>query len=135
MCGILAVFGAASDVLIAQAQAAAQLLEHRGPDGQGAHVQPGVGALFHRRLSIMDPESGRQPLFGRDGAAVVHNGEIYNHRRLRDELERAGRVFRTGSDSEVLAHLYEAHGFRLDHEEVDTTWGTPLTEQRFVWTA
>lgn len=110
MCGILAVFGAASDALIAQAQAAAQLLEHRGPDGQGAHVQPGVGALFHRRLSIMDPESGRQPLFGRDGAAVVHNGEIYNHRRLRGELERAGRVFRTGSDSEVLAHLYEAHG-------------------------
>lgn len=110
MCGILAVFGAVDDAVLSQAAASAERLTHRGPDGHGLHYLPGVGALLHRRLSIMDPASGRQPLFGRDGAAVVHNGEIYNHAALRSELQAAGRVFRTGSDSEVLAHLYEAHG-------------------------
>lgn len=110
MCGILAVFGDVDDIVLSRAQEAAQRLAHRGPDGDGVHVQMGVGVLLHRRLSIMDPGSGRQPLFGRDGAAVVHNGEIYNHRSLRAELEAAGRAFRTGSDSEVLAHLYEVRG-------------------------
>lgn len=110
MCGILAVFGAVDDSILPQAAAAAAWLSHRGPDGRGVHVQPGVGALLHRRLAIMDPASGQQPLFGRDGAAVVHNGEIYNHEQLRRELKEQGRCFSTGSDSEVLAHLYEAHG-------------------------
>ncbi|MDC0722333.1 asparagine synthase B [Nannocystis bainbridge] len=110
MCGILAVFGAVDDAILSRATAASERLTHRGPDGHGRHYLPGVGALLHRRLSIMDPASGRQPLFGRDGAAVVHNGEIYNHAALRAGLQAAGRVFRTGSDSEVLAHLFEAQG-------------------------
>lgn len=110
MCGILAVFGAVDDLNLQQAAAAAAALAHRGPDGRGMHVQPGVGALLHRRLAIMDPEAGRQPLFGRDGAAVVHNGEIYNHAQLRRDLVERGRYLVTGSDSEVLAHLYEVHG-------------------------
>lgn len=110
MCGILAIFGNVTDTLLSQAQEAARRLAHRGPDGEGIHVQPGVGALLHRRLSIMDPESGRQPLFGATGAALVHNGEIYNHVELRAELRAAGRTLRTGSDSEVLAHLYELRG-------------------------
>ncbi|HEY8376533.1 MAG TPA: asparagine synthase B [Nannocystis sp.] len=112
MCGILAVFGALDNATVEQARAAAELLTHRGPDGRGLHLLPGVGALLHRRLAIMDPGSGAQPLFGRDGGAVVHNGEIYNHAALRAELQASGRVFRTGSDSEVLVHLYEAIGDR-----------------------
>jgi asparagine synthase (glutamine-hydrolysing) len=110
MCGILAVFGAVDDAVLSRAAAAAEQMTHRGRQGHGLHYLPGVGALLHRRLAIMDPASGRQPLFGRDGGAVVHNGEIYNHAALRAGLRAAGRVFRTGSDSEVLAHLYEAHG-------------------------
>jgi asparagine synthase (glutamine-hydrolysing) len=110
MCGILAVFGAVDDAIVSQATAAVAGLAHRGPDGSGMHIQPGVGALLHRRLAIMDPGSGRQPLFGRDGSAVVHNGEIYNHAQLRRELAEQGRRLLTGSDSEVLAHLYEVHG-------------------------
>lgn len=109
MCGILAIFGDVTDTLLSQAKEAARRLEHRGPDGEGIHVQPGV-VLLHRRLSIMDPESGRQPLYGASGAALVHNGEIYNHVALRAELRAAGRSLRTGSDSEVLAHLYELRG-------------------------
>ncbi|MCY0993517.1 asparagine synthase B [Nannocystis sp. ILAH1] len=110
MCGILAVFGAVDDALLSQATAASERLSHRGPDGHGVHYQQGRGALIHRRLAIMDPASGRQPLFGRDGGALVHNGEIYNHAALRARLQAAGRVFRSGSDSEVLVHLYEARG-------------------------
>ncbi|MDC0673562.1 asparagine synthase B [Nannocystis radixulma] len=110
MCGILAVFGAVDDALLSQAMTASERLSHRGPDGHGVHYQPGVGALLHRRLAIMDPAAGRQPLFGRDGGALVHNGEIYNHAALRAALQTAGRVFRSGSDSEVLVHLYEARG-------------------------
>jgi asparagine synthase (glutamine-hydrolysing) len=109
MCGILAVFGAVDDSILPQADEAAARLAHRGPDGGGVHVQPGVGALLHRRLAIMDPGAGHQPLFGRDGAAVVHNGEIYNHELLRRELSEQGRRCETGSDSEVIAHLYELH--------------------------
>ncbi|WP_434427173.1 asparagine synthase B [Nannocystis pusilla] len=110
MCGILAVFGAVDDALLSQATAASERLSHRGPDGHGVHYQRGKGALIHRRLAIMDPASGRQPLFGRDGGALVHNGEIYDHAALRARLQAAGRVFRSGSDSEVLVHLYEARG-------------------------
>ncbi|MCY1005172.1 asparagine synthase B [Nannocystis pusilla] len=110
MCGILAVFGAVDDALLSQAVAASERLSHRGPDGHGVHYLRGRGALIHRRLAIMDPASGRQPLFGRDGGALVHNGEIYNHAALRAGLQAAGRVFRSGSDSEVLVHLYEARG-------------------------
>ncbi|HVR61150.1 MAG TPA: asparagine synthase (glutamine-hydrolyzing) [Polyangia bacterium] len=86
---------------------------HRGPDGAGFHYD-GPVALAHRRLSIIDlSDAGRQPMTNEDGTvAIVVNGEIYNHRALRAELERKGHRFRSGSDSEVVAHLYEEEGAR-----------------------
>ena len=83
---------------------------HRGPDGEGFHVAPGVGLGF-RRLSIIDLETGDQPISNEDGTVtVVGNGEIYNFEELREELATAGHRFRTRSDIEVIVHLYEQYG-------------------------
>jgi asparagine synthase (glutamine-hydrolysing) len=85
-------------------------LVHRGPDSDGALVE-GPVALAARRLSIIDLETGDQPLANEDGTVVVvQNGELYNYRELRHELEQAGHRFRTHGDTEVLVHLYEEHG-------------------------
>ncbi len=85
-------------------------LVHRGPDDDDLHVTDRV-ALGLRRLSIIDVSGGRQPLFNEDRTiAAVCNGEIYNFRELRTRLVSAGHTFRTGSDAEVLVHLYEEYG-------------------------
>jgi asparagine synthase (glutamine-hydrolysing) len=85
----------------------ADAIRHRGPDADGFWVAPGVG-LAHRRLSIIDLAGGDQPIGNEDGAIqVVFNGEIYNYRELRAELEGRGHRFRTNSDTEVIVHLYE----------------------------
>jgi asparagine synthase (glutamine-hydrolyzing) len=85
-------------------------LHHRGPDGEGFHIAPGVG-LGIRRLAIIDLETGDQPITNEDESViVVCNGEIYNHVELRRELQSRGHRFRTASDVEVIAHLYEDHG-------------------------
>jgi asparagine synthase (glutamine-hydrolysing) len=83
---------------------------HRGPDGEGLHVEPGVG-LGHRRLSIIDIATGQQPLYNEDGSVVVvFNGEIYNYQELIPELQALGHVFHTRSDTEVIVHAWEAWG-------------------------
>jgi asparagine synthase (glutamine-hydrolysing) len=88
-------------------------LEHRGPDSRGLHVDDGVG-LGIQRLRVIDLATGDQPIFNEDGSvAVVLNGEIYNYRELRAELERSGHRFATRSDTEVIAHLYEEDGPQL----------------------
>ncbi len=88
-------------------------LFHRGPDSDGAHVDGGVG-IAARRLAIIDLTGGDQPIAGEDGrVVVVQNGEIYNHRELARELERAGHRFRTRCDTEVLVHGYEEWGAQL----------------------
>jgi len=85
-------------------------LVHRGPDSDGLFHEDGV-ALAMRRLSIIDIEGGDQPIANEDRSVVViQNGEIYNYRELRSELERRGHRFATHSDTEVLVHLYEEHG-------------------------
>ena len=92
----------------------AAAMVHRGPDGFG-FWQRGPMALGHRRLSIIDlSDAGLQPMTNEDGQiAIVVNGEIYNHAELRADLEAKGHRFASGSDSEVVAHLYEEVGARL----------------------
>ncbi|MEA2127087.1 MAG: hypothetical protein QOI80_3869, partial [Solirubrobacteraceae bacterium] len=86
-------------------------IHHRGPDSDGAHVEPGRCAIGFRRLSIIDLVSGDQPLTSEDGSVVATcNGEIYNFKTLRAELEGLGHTFRTGSDCEVIPHAYEQWG-------------------------
>ena len=83
---------------------------HRGPDDQGAHAD-GPLAFGMRRLSIIDVEGGHQPLTNEDRTLwLVANGEIYNYRALRRELQARGHRFGTGSDCETILHLYEEHG-------------------------
>jgi asparagine synthase (glutamine-hydrolysing) len=85
-------------------------LIHRGPDSSGVLCERGM-SLGMRRLRIIDLEGGEQPIYSRDGRyAVTFNGEIYNHRELRAELKSRGVEFRTQCDTEVLVHLFEAHG-------------------------
>jgi asparagine synthase (glutamine-hydrolysing) len=110
MCGIAGYFtktSEASDTL----QAMIRSIAHRGPDGEG-QWQQGRVALAHRRLSIIDlsPEAA-QPMHSADGTLhIVFNGEIYNYKDLRQQLLGNGTQCRTGSDTEVILHLYQAHG-------------------------
>lgn len=87
-------------------------LRHRGPDEDDVFLAPGIG-LAHRRLSVIDIASGRQPLGNEDGSVMVcYNGEIYNYRELSAELRARGHVFRTRSDTEVIVHAWEEWGER-----------------------
>lgn len=85
-------------------------LVHRGPDEEGSYVHEMVG-LGHRRLSIIDIKTGRQPIGNEDGSVVVIlNGEIYNFQSLREDLIQKGHSFQTNTDTEVIVHLYEEEG-------------------------
>jgi asparagine synthase (glutamine-hydrolysing) len=112
MCGIAGMFDIRGrreqDRAIVERMASVQY--HRGPDAGGFHFEPGV-VLAHRRLSIIDIATGQQPLFNEDGSVVVvFNGEIYNYQELIPELQAAGHVFHTKSDTEVIVHAWEQWG-------------------------
>jgi len=115
MCGIYGAFDPRSrlnDPLRAWSQAARDLLRHRGPDDEGCEERlHGQCLLGHTRLSIIDLETGKQPLCNEDETVwVICNGEIYNYIELRAQLIEKGHRFRTHSDCEVLVHLYEEKG-------------------------
>lgn len=123
MCGIVGFQGDYTFELLASMT---QAVAHRGPDGSGAVIIPADGqlptGLGHRRLAIIDLSSaGLQPMTVapdtgggmQRGLTLVYNGEIYNYRELRDELLSAGHEFSSGTDSEVLLHLYERDGLRM----------------------
>ncbi|HWF19263.1 MAG TPA: asparagine synthase (glutamine-hydrolyzing) [Verrucomicrobiae bacterium] len=112
MCGIAGklVFDASAKVETADIQAMLGPMSHRGPDGQGIHLDRNVG-LGHLRLSIIDLSTGAQPMTNEDKTVwVVFNGEIYNFQELRKRLLAKGHVFQSHSDTEVIIHLYEDLG-------------------------
>ncbi len=87
------------------------LLRHRGPDQFGLYLEERVG-MASARLSVVDLENGQQPIASADGTRwIVFNGEIFNHRELRAELESRGHNFASRSDTEVLLHVYEEWGW------------------------
>jgi asparagine synthase (glutamine-hydrolysing) len=115
MCGIAGLFhlGTPKPVDPARVRAMIDVQAHRGPDGSGIWTAQGVG-LGHRRLSIIDLGGGAQPMVSPDDRiAVTYNGEIYNFREIRRELEVGGAEFRTDSDTEVLIHGWRAWGPKL----------------------
>jgi len=114
MCGITGIvdLNARRPIEEAQLRAMNGALVHRGPDGDGFHVEPGVG-FGHRRLAIIDLEGGRQPLYNEDGSVVVtFNGEIFNFLDVERELLARGHTFRTRCDTEVIVHAWEEWGER-----------------------
>lgn len=130
MCGIhgvMALDGAPLDPAVADRMGTVS--RHRGPDDAGLFVTDGL-LLGMRRLSIIDLAGGHQPLHDADGSIqLVCNGEIYNFRELRRELEARGRRFATGSDCEVLVHLYAEQGEAMV-SRLDGMFGFALWDQR-----
>jgi len=131
MCGIVGIVRGprAAPASIAEVRRMADAIVHRGPDDEGFHAD-GPVVIGMRRLSIIDLAGGHQPISNEDGTVtVVCNGEIYNFKTLRAALIARGHSFRTGSDAEVLVHLYEEHGDRfLDH--VSGMFGLALWDSR-----
>src|SRR5580658_3618375 len=116
MCGIFGVLTVNQPAAQLQVERALAAVVHRGPDGEGiwrrAHGGPPFVAFGHRRLAIIDlSDSAAQPMESRDGAVcLTYNGEIYNYRELREELESVGFAFRSTGDTEVLLNAYRHWG-------------------------
>jgi asparagine synthase (glutamine-hydrolysing) len=108
MCGVVGMIGPRADIGIVRQMMTA--VQHRGPDDEGLWKSTGV-CLGHKRLSVIDLKSGNQPIHNEDKSLwIVYNGEIYNFRHLRLELESKGHGFYTRTDTEVILHLYEEYG-------------------------
>ncbi|MGB0454886.1 MAG: asparagine synthase B [Bacteriovoracaceae bacterium] len=114
MCGIMAVIGKVDEKLVLEQS---RKMKHRGPDDEGIFQTEAGVTLCHQRLSIIDLKTGHQPLVFEGGPALVHNGEIYNHEKLWEEV--AGRTPLakiSSSDSEIIAHLYKVYGKGAIHK-------------------
>jgi len=112
MCGICGRlnFSQAQPVSEADIRRMCAVIRHRGPDDEGIYVNRNVG-IGMRRLSIIDLAAGQQPIPNEDGTVwIVFNGEIYNYREIRHELEQKGHRFKTNSDTETILHAYEEYG-------------------------
>src|SRR4029078_5712054 len=113
-CGIVTPDGSHTPVTREVVVRMRDTLVHRGPDGAGVHIEPGVG-LGHRRLSIIDVNAVHQPMSSAGGDLhIVYNGEIYNHTDLRETLQQRGHHYRTRCDTESILHLYQ--------QERDAAW-------------
>jgi asparagine synthase (glutamine-hydrolysing) len=112
MCGILGILGK-KDLLtslgLEKVKELSGRMAHRGPDEHDFHINEFQNIITHERLSIIDLHTGKQPIKGTNDAYVVHNGEIYNHQALRNEILKH-HTFHTTCDSEVIVHLYEEFG-------------------------
>ena len=116
MCGFVGIFDLKQpkDELRTQVLSMSRCIRHRGPDWSGIYWDDQC-ILAHERLAIVDPSSGRQPLYSKDGKLVLAvNGEIYNHRELRRQLLERNHVFRTRSDNEVILQAQVSQRKRLD---------------------
>jgi asparagine synthase (glutamine-hydrolysing) len=112
ICGVLNLRGSSEPVDLQTLRSMAESLRHRGPDADGYYLSADheVGLGF-RRLSIVDLQTGDQPMSNEDDSVwLVYNGEVYNHAALRPDLEARGHRFRSRCDAEVILHLYEEHG-------------------------
>jgi asparagine synthase (glutamine-hydrolysing) len=129
MCGIAGFLGRGDETVLRRML---DLVAHRGPDAEGIHVEARAGlGLGHRRLSVVDIETGQQPMWTADDRlGVVFNGEIYNHEELRKELESRGHAFRSDhSDTEVLLHGYREWGPALV-PRLEGMWALALYDRR-----
>ena len=107
MCGICGIYGLNDRNLV---KAMTNVLEHRGPDDFGYFFDDNIG-LGHRRLSIIDLNTGKQPIFNENKSmAIVFNGEVYNFKELRKNLEEKKHRFYTKTDTEVILHNYQEKG-------------------------
>lgn len=112
MCGLTGIFDPDRSARIDTAllRRMTDAIAYRGPDGDGFHVERGIG-LGHRRLAIIDPASGQQPMYNEDGTVgIVFNGMIYNFHDLRAELQTRGHIFRSRCDTETIIHAWETWG-------------------------
>jgi len=129
VCGVAAIFDRAEAAPADLLGRVAASLRHRGPDGEAVH-RDGPAALVHTRLAIIDVAGGDQPFRADDGRVVaVVNGEIYNHRALRAELERLGHRFASRSDCEVVLHGYRAWGLRGMLERLNGMFGLAIWDE------
>ncbi|WP_323753757.1 asparagine synthase (glutamine-hydrolyzing) [Marinobacter sp.] len=113
MCGICGFFDPSGDFGEHQLELMNNAIIRRGPDGEGYYLAEKVG-LAMRRLAIQDIDGGKQPIFNETSTVcIVFNGEIYNFKELKSELESQGHVFYTKSDTEVIVHLYEEYGLNF----------------------
>lgn len=129
MCGIAGFVGGWS---FEDLRTMTRSLYHRGPDGEGLWHDPDFSVyLGHRRLAVIDPRDGYQPMWTQDGSiGIVFNGEIYNHHELRIELIRSGHKFTTDhSDTEVLLHGYHAWGQQVT-EHLNGMWAFAIYDKR-----
>jgi asparagine synthase (glutamine-hydrolysing) len=130
MCGIVGYIDYKLPVTEQQVEWLNNCLVLRGPDAEGIYVQGNVG-LGHRRLSVIDLESGQQPMYSHDKKTViVFNGEIYNFKSLRTELEQSGAVFTTQSDTEVVLWGYEILGINKLLSKMEGMFAFAIHDQK-----
>lgn len=129
MCGIAGIIERTNNVNADELKRMCNRLSLRGPDAEGFYIKKNVG-LGHRRLSVIDLETGDQPMFNREKTiSIVFNGEIYNFQSLRDELKERGYVFSTNSDTEVIINGYIEYGIDSLLQKIEGMYAFALYDE------